>query len=115
MKMFEREDWKNYLSDESKQVLEELFNSTRKHRGAYSQSDNIKIAQIWSALIEIKKELEEVKEHLGKVEKPWEAIISIGEAEKERVIEKFVADITKPTDEDTQDATKKLVDSLMKF
>ena len=69
----------------------------------------------WTAIIELKKELEETNSLLRKVEGPFRAIISVGEAEKEKAIEKMISEIIKPTDEETQEATKKLVESLMKF
>ena len=115
MKLFEKDDWKEFLTEDNKQILKELIESTKKHRGAYSQSDNVKLAQLWTALIELKKEINSLKEHLGKLEEPWKAIISVGETEKQKTIEKLVSEIIKPTDEDTKEATKKLVESLMKF
>lgn len=108
-------DWKDFLSDDARQVLEGLLASIKKHKGAYVQSDEVKIAQLWTALIEMKRELNETKEMLGKAAAPWQAIVEVGEAEKKKTIEKLVSEITKPTDTETQEATKKLVESLMKF
>ena len=109
------EDWKEYLSEEAKSILSRLFTKTQKYRGAYREADDVKIAQLWAALVEIQKEIDEVKEMLGKVEQPFKAIIEVGEAEKRKTIERLVCEIMRPTDEKTQTATKKLVDSLMKF
>lgn len=108
MKFFERDDWKNYLTEENKEVLRELLNVTKKYKGAYFQANEPRIAQLWSALIEIKKELNQLKG----VEEPIKEIIPI---EEKNVIEKLVSEVTKPAEEDTVEATKKLVDSLMKF
>ncbi|MBI1978548.1 MAG: hypothetical protein HYS62_00625 [Candidatus Aenigmarchaeota archaeon] len=116
MKLFKRkEDWKNNLDDESKQLLSEVLDSTKKHRYAYNSADDVKIAQLWTALVELKKELNRTNELLGKLQEPWKAIVSVGEEEKRKTVEKLVQDIIKPVDETTQEATQKLVESLMKF
>ena len=108
-------DWKELLPPEAKEVLSEILDKTKKYRYAYTQADDIKIAQLWTALIELAKELKEVNKTLGKVEEPFKAIIEVGEKEKRKTIAKIVEEIIRPTDEETQEATKKLVDSLMKF
>jgi len=109
------EDWKEELSDEAKQTLSKLFEMTRKYKYAYTQADDVKVAQLWSALVEMQKEIDSLNETLGKVQEPFNAIISIGEAEKRKTIEKLVSEMIKPVDQETQEATKKLVESLMKF
>jgi len=111
----EKNDWKDNLNDDAHIILSGLIESTKKHRCAYSSADDVKVAQLWSALIEIKKQLDETTGLLKKVEMPFRAIIEIGEEEKKKTIEMIVSEIVKPTDEATQDATKKLVESLMKF
>ena len=110
-----KEDWKNNLDDESKQILSEVLDSTKKHRYAYNSADDVKAAQVWTALIELKKELQKTNELLGNLKRPWEAIVSVGEEEKRKTVEKLVQEIIKPVDETTQEATQKLVESLMKF
>src|SRR3989344_6048024 len=110
-----KEDWKSNLDDESKQVLSEILDSTKKHRYAYNSADDVKISQLWTALVELKKELQKTNELLGKVQEPWKAIVSVGEEEKRKTVEKLVQEIIKPVDETTQEATQKLVESLMKF
>ncbi len=108
-------DWKDNLTDEAQEILAGLLESTRKHKCAYCSADDVKTAQLWSALIEIKKELDETNSLLRKVEAPFRTIIEIGNEEKKKTIEKLVTDMIKPADETTQEATKKLVESLMKF
>ena len=116
MALFKKKgDWKNNLDDESKQLLSEVLDSTKKHRYAYNSADDVKIAQLWTALVELKKELNRTNELLGKVQEPWKAIASVGEEEKRKTVEKLVQEIIKPVDETTQEATQKLVESLMKF
>lgn len=111
----DKEDWKEFLVPEAKQTLSNLIDATKRHRGAYSRADDVKIAQLWSALIEMKNELDEIKETIGKLEEPWKSIVELGDIEKKKTVEKLVEELVKPTDEDTKEATKKLVDSLMRF
>ncbi len=110
-----KNDWKEYLNEEDKKILEELITIAKRHRCAYSQADDVKMAQLWCALVEMKKELDNTKALLGKVEEPFKAIVEVGEAEKKKAIERIITEIVKPTDKETQEATRKLVESLMKF
>ncbi len=109
------EDWKNLLDEKTKEELKELIERAAKHRYAYSQADDVRISQIWVALAEISKDLKEIKEKLGKIEEPFKAIIEIGEEEKRKTIQRIVEEIIRPADKETQEITKKLVDTLMKF
>lgn len=116
MALFKKKsDWKSNLSEEDKMLLTELLDSTKKHRYAYTSADDVKVAQLWTALVEVKKELQKMNEMLGMVQEPWKAIVSVGEEEKKKTIERLVQDIIKPVDETTKEATQKLVESLMKF
>ncbi len=110
-----KEDWKEFLIPEAKEVLLNLIDSAKRHRGAYSHADDVKVAQLWSALIEMKNELDHMKREMGKLEEPWRSVVALGDIEKKRTVEKLVEELIKPTDEETKDATKKLVDSLMRF
>lgn len=110
-----KKDWKDELNDEDKQVLSALLDSIKKHRCAYNSADDVKISQLWTALLEMKKELNKTNELLGKLQEPWKAIVSVGEEEKRKTVERLVQEIIKPVDETTQEATQKLVESLMKF
>lgn len=109
------EDWKEFLSEDSKQILAQLFETTKKHRGAYMQAEDVKVAQVWCALTEIRKEMAEMTNLLRKIEEPFKAIVAIGEAEKKRAIEKVITEIIKPEEEEEKEATRRLVESLMKF
>jgi hypothetical protein len=111
----DKNDWKECLNEEDKKILEELITVVKRHKCAYSQADDVKVAQLWCALVELKKELDSTKAMLGKLEEPFKAIVEVGEAEKKKAIERIISEIVKPTDKETQEATQKLVESLMKF
>ncbi|MFH7882483.1 MAG: hypothetical protein QW140_02070 [Candidatus Aenigmatarchaeota archaeon] len=113
---FDKEkDWKECLSPEAQKIISELFEETKKHKCAYMNADDVKIAQLWCALIEIKKQFDEISKNIKKLEEPFKAIVEIGEAEKRKTIEKVVEELIKPESEEEKEATKKLVESLMKF
>ena len=107
-------DWKELLREEDQQILAELFEKAKDKKCAYCQADDVKIAQLWSAMIELKKELNMTKAMLARVEQPFKAIVEMGELEKRKTVERLVRDLLKP-EPDQEEATRKLVDSLMKF
>jgi len=109
------EDWKDCLREDEKETLQKLLDGTKKFKCAFSKADDVKVAQLWCALLEIKREIDEIKGMLAKVEEPFKTIVEIGDMEKRRVIERIVSEIIKGYDKETQEATQKLVDSLMKF
>ncbi len=109
-----REDWKEFLSEDARRELQEILEMARRHRPAYSQADDVRIAQIWSALIELRKEIKEIREITEKVAAPFKAIVEVGEKEKRRAIERIVTEIIRPTTEQ-KESVQKLIDSLMKF
>lgn len=107
-------DWKELLSEEAKSELSKLLDLAKRHRPAYMQADDTRIAQIWSALIELSKEFKEMKDLVEKVSTPFRAIVEVGEREKRRTIERIVTEMIRPREED-KEVVQKLVDSLMKF
>jgi hypothetical protein len=111
----EEKDWKDLLSRDAQQILAELFEKTKDHKGAYINAEDVKIAQIWCALVELMKECTKVKEQLAMVAGPFKGIVEVGEVEKRKTVERIVRDIIKPMDQESEEATKKLVESLMKF
>lgn len=107
-------DWKECLSAEDQAVLAEIFETTKKHKCAYVCADDIKVAQLWCALLEMKKEFNQLKENCEKTQMPFKAIAEIGEAEKRKTIEQLIREIVKP-EPGQEEATQKLINSLMKF
>ena len=109
------EDWKELLTDEAQQALAELFHDAKRHKGAYIQADDVKVAQVWAALIEMKAEMNAIKSMLEKLTAPFTSVVDVGDAEKRKAIERVAREIIKPTEAEHEEAAKKLVDSLMKF
>jgi len=112
--LFEDKDWKDYLDDESKAILAEIFDKSKKHQLAYLEAEDVKVAQLWTAILELSRDIKKMKDAVNVLKEPFKAIVAIGEAEKRRTIERIVRDMLKPEMEQ-EEATQKLVDSLMKF
>lgn len=108
-------DWKDYLNPEAQQKLAQIFEAAKVHRGAYMNAQDVKIAQLWCAIIEMNKELRMIRERLEAVSEPFKAIARVGQAEKRAAIAKLISELIKPTEEETNEATKRLVESLMRF
>ncbi len=51
-----KKDWKQYMSTEDEERLNEILRKTAKHRGSYRNADDVKIAQLWCTILELRKE-----------------------------------------------------------
>ena len=61
-------DWKTYLSKEDEAKLNDIIKVASKHREAYSKAENIKMAQLWCALLEMQKQQELLENRLNHLE-----------------------------------------------
>jgi hypothetical protein len=111
----EEQDWKELLAKDAQQVLAELLERTKDHKAAYMQAEDVKVAQLWTALVEMRKDMACYEQLIERVVGPFKAIVEVGEVEKRKAIERIVRDIVKPAAPEEEEATKKLVESLMKF
>ncbi|MCX6815899.1 MAG: hypothetical protein NT120_03540 [Candidatus Aenigmarchaeota archaeon] len=62
------DDWKQLLSEEDEAKLNEILKRTAKYRGAYRNAHDIKNAQIWTALLELRKENQALLNRIKKME-----------------------------------------------
>ncbi|MFH0837339.1 MAG: hypothetical protein V1870_04375 [Candidatus Aenigmatarchaeota archaeon] len=69
-------NWKKKLALEDENRLNEMLERTGVHRPAYSVAEEIKTAQLWCALIEIKKENLHLKERLSRLEYLMDGFVS---------------------------------------
>jgi len=61
-------NWKKLLAIEDEMALNELLLKTSSHRGAYKNADDVKIAQLWCALVENRKQMSSIDERLKRIE-----------------------------------------------
>ena len=62
------DDWKQLLSQEDEIKLNEILNRVSKYRGAYKNAHNVKNAQLWTAIIELRKENKALLNRIKKTE-----------------------------------------------
>jgi hypothetical protein len=86
-------DWKSLLTEDSKILLSEIFEATKKHRVAYTSTEDVKFAQLWCALIELKREIKKLNEKIEKLENLLQPILSVTEEEKKKTIEALIKEI----------------------
>ena len=63
-----KDDWKLSLSKKDEKKLNEILVKTEEHKTSYLQSNNVKIAQLWSALLEMEKEKEHMERRIRRME-----------------------------------------------
>jgi len=61
-------NWKRFLSVDNEIVLNEILEATAKHRGAYKNADDVKIAQLWCGMIETGKKIDAIDTRLKRIE-----------------------------------------------
>lgn len=110
----EAKDWKEFMSEDDKEVLNSVIHMSKRHKGAYMNADEARVAQLWCALLEMKREMDELKSGQEKTQMPFKAFAEMGDVEKRKTIEQMVKDMLKPQP-DQEDAIQNLVNSLMKF
>ncbi len=89
------DDWKQHLHPEDELRMNNIIKRVAKHRSAYRTSKDVKVAQLWCALLELDKKQDETSRDMRKLR---------------MIIEGFAEVIKKVDAED-----KKLLESLEKF
>src|SRR3989304_6069455 len=103
-----KDDWKKSLTSKDEKKLNEIIIKTEKYNTAYLKSNNVKIAQLWTAILEMEKE----KEHIERRVRRMEYIFSgMTERLKEEIIREDVKNIEAKKERDLEN----LIRSLEKF
>ena len=111
----EEADWKELLSGKAQVELAELIEKARQHRSAYMQADDVKVAQLWTALTEIAMDLKAIRESLNKIEIFARGFAQIGDLAKREAIKEKISDLVKPKTSREREEVEKIVDTLMEF
>lgn len=69
-------DWKQYLTAEDEERLNEILRKVSKYRGAYKNSDEIKIAQLWCTILDLRKENAFLHKKIDRLEDLLEGMFS---------------------------------------
>ncbi|MBI2579462.1 MAG: hypothetical protein HYW27_00995 [Candidatus Aenigmarchaeota archaeon] len=74
--LFKQDDnWKKYLGMEDEEHLNDLLRKSSRHRGAYKNSDDVKMAQMWCAMLEMRKENIILQKRLRRMEEFFDSIL----------------------------------------
>jgi hypothetical protein len=111
----EEEDWKELLSGRVQVELAELIEKAKLHRAAYTQADDVKVAQLWAALVELSLELKKTQDKLTKMEFLARGFKELGETAKREAIKERVSDLFRPKSVSEKEEVDKIVDTLMQF
>lgn len=111
----EDKDWKELMCEESQVELADLIEKAKKHRCAYMQADDVKVAQVWCALAEISKQLKCIECRVAKVESMAKSFAEVGEIAKRETLKERIDDLFKPKTSKEREQIEKIVDSLMEF
>lgn len=110
----EKVDWTHFLAPEATGFLRKVLEAAYKHRQAYFKADDIKNAQLWSAMLEMQREVDELKARLEKMTPREQSTFRLGLGGDNTVLNRIKA-AAKPAVEDTREATNALIESLMRF
>lgn len=89
------DDWKQLLPPDDEERLNDILRRVAKHRGAYRNAHDVKNAQLWAAILELRKENAALLNRLKKTE--------------------FLLDGLKERVKQQEAAEKELIESLEKF
>ena len=111
----EERDWKEFMCGPAQEIIAELIERAKVHRCAYMQADDVKVAQLWSALTEVFKDLKELQARVARMERAFKAIETIGDIQKRKALEERIIDVLRAKGEDEKEQARKIVDVLMEF
>ena len=88
--LLRKNDWKQFLSIQDEEKLNEFLKKIAKYRGAYKNADDVKSAQLWCAVLELKKETLILQKRIDKIQYLLEGMferVKIQEEDNKKLIE----------------------------
>ncbi|MBI4019572.1 MAG: hypothetical protein HY364_04945 [Candidatus Aenigmarchaeota archaeon] len=67
-------NWKEYLTPQDEEKINEIIKKVAKHRGAYSHADDTKNAQLWCAVLEVNIAQDAMDQRLSELEGVFESM-----------------------------------------
>lgn len=89
-RMGKKSDWKECLSIEAEQELNQILETVKKHRCAYKDAENVQIAQLWCGLIEIKKIVGKLDQRLGYIETVLNGLFKSRDEERDKLVKSLM-------------------------
>ena len=84
------ENWKECLSIEAEQELNQILEAVKKHRCAYKDAENVQIAQLWCGMIEIKKMVGNLNQRLGYIETVLNGLFKSRDEERDKLVKSLM-------------------------
>ncbi len=111
----EEKDWKELLYEDTQAAIAELLERAKKHRAAYMQADDVKVAQLWSALAEVLKQVKDIDGRVDRLETAIKALVGMGTVAKRELLREKLRDVFKPKSVEEKEQVDKIVETLMEF
>jgi len=111
----DEKDWKEFLCGNAQEELAELIEKAKQHKCAYSQADDVKVAQVWCALTEVSRQMKKIDERLTRVETGVKGLTEMANITKRKYLRERISSILEPKLKAEKDEVEKIVDSLMEF
>ena len=111
----DEKDWKEFLCGNAQVELAELIERAKQHKCAYGQADDVKVAQVWCALVEVSRQVKAIEERLDRSEVAFKGIAEMGEIAKRQALRDKVSELLKAKNKEEKDQVEKIVDVLMEF
>ena len=111
----EEKDWKEFLCGNAQVELAELIERAKQHKCAYTQADDVKVAQLWCALVEVSRQLKSLEERVEKSEVALKGIAEMGEIAKRQALRDKVSELLSAKTKEEKEQVEKIVDVLMEF
>jgi hypothetical protein len=109
------EDWKDLLCGNAQVELAELIERARQHRCAYMKADDVKVAQVWTALTEVSRQLKALESRVENSEVALQAIAEMGNIAKRQALRDKVSDLLKAKTKEEKEQVDRIVEVLMEF
>lgn len=81
--LFAQKDWKEQLAKEDEEKLNELVRRTLAYRDAYGTAEDVRAAQLWCAVLELKKEHDAMDDRLVRIERILETMLPFSKEKKD--------------------------------
>lgn len=111
----DEKDWKEFLYEDMQNEVADLLERAKKHRGAYMNAEDVKVAQLWCALGEVLKTQKNLEGRVETLETAIKALVGMGEAAKKELLREKLRDMFKPKTAEEKEQVDKIVETLMRF
>lgn len=85
-----KSDWKECLSVEAEQELNQLLEEIKKHRCAYRNAENVQVAQVWCGLVEVIRKMYKLEQRIDYIEAMFKALFDARDCERDKLVKSLM-------------------------